>query len=310
MVTSRLKIGTRGSPLALWQARWVEEALRQTSSQVDFELVPIRTLSEKFPERPAAEIGTGIFTRELDDALRRGEVDFAVHSLKDIPSQLESDLVIAAVPRRESPLDTFLSRDGTPLEKLPAGAKIGTGSPRRKAQLLHYRHDLEILPLRGNVATRIRKVRERGLAGTVLAHAGLKRLGKETHITQVIGPEILVPAVGQGALAVTACTERDDIRALLTTLDDPTSHTRITAERGFLRTLRGGCQVPAGALASYEDEETLRILGAIASVDGSECLRGELTGPVGEAEALGVRLAEQLLAQGGDRLLAGIVNRE
>lgn len=303
-----LRIGTRGSPLALWQARWVEEALRRISPQADFELVPIRTLSEKFPEKPAAEIGIGIFTRELDDALRRGEVDLAVHSLKDIPSQLEPDLVIAAVPERESPFDAFLSRDGTPLEKLPAGAQIGTGSPRRKAQILHYRPDLEILPLRGNVATRISKVRERGFAGTILAHAGLKRLGEEKRITQVIGAEVLVPAVGQGALAVTTCTARDDIRALLVALDHPASHTRVTAERGFLRSLRGGCQVPAGALASFADEKTLRVLGVVAAVDGAECLRDELAGPAQEAEALGIRLAEQLLARGGARLLEGIVH--
>ena len=248
--------------------------------------------------------------RELDDALRRGEVDLAVHSLKDIPSQRESDLVIAAIPKRESPLDAFLSRDGTPLEKLPPGARIGTGSPRRKAQILHYRSDLEILPLRGNVATRIRKVHERGLAGTVLAHAGLNRLEKEALIPEIIGPEILVPAVGQGALAVTTCAARDDMRALLVALDHPASHERVTAERGFLRSLRGGCQVPAGALASFQGEKTLRVLGIVASVDGAECLRGELAGPGREAEALGVRLAEQLLARGGARVLEGIENRE
>jgi hydroxymethylbilane synthase len=310
MATRRLKIGTRGSPLALWQARWAEEALRQLVPNAEIELVRIRTLSENFPERPAAEIGVGIFTRELDDALRRGEVDLAVHSLKDIPSQLEPDLVIAAVPARESPFDAFLSRDGTPLEKLAAGARIGTGSPRRKAQLLHYRSDLEILPLRGNVATRIRKVRDLGLAGTVLACAGLKRLGEEAQITQILGEEILVPAVGQGALAVTACAQRDDIRALLVALDHPASHARITAERGFLRSLRGGCQVPAGALATFQGEETLRVLGVVASLDGAECLRGEVAGPVRDAEALGTRLAEELLGEGGARLLEGIGNRE
>jgi hydroxymethylbilane synthase len=300
-----LRIGTRGSPLALWQAEWVGAALAAARPGLRWETVKVRTLAEKFPDLEVPQIGVGIFTKELDEALRRGEVDIAVHSLKDVPSELAPDLVIAAVPERESPLDAFLSADGTRLEALPRGARIGTGSPRRKAQLLRLRPDLEVVPLRGNVATRLRKMEEQGLAGTILAHAGLKRLGEAGRITHVISPDVIVPAVSQGALCVVTLAANSEARALAGALEHAPTRTRITAERAFLRALRGGCQVPAGALAEI-DGASLRIAGVVAAPDGSTAVRGEATGPASETEEIGARLAADLLARGGDAVLRGL----
>ena len=304
----RLKLGTRGSPLALWQARHVSELLRRLDPSLEVELITIHTQAERFPESELAAIGVGVFTRELDEALRRGEIDIVVHSLKDVPSEVPAELTIAAVPERESPLDAFISRDGTPLEALPQGAKIGTGSPRRKAQLLAYRHDLEVVPLRGNVGTRLRKVEEQGLAGTVLAHAGLKRMDEERRITQLIPPEILLPAVSQGALAVLARASDRELCAFLSMIEHAPSRARVRAERGFLRRLRGGCQVPAGALATFTGAggaaEELQLEAVVAAPDGSASVRGERTGSTSEPEALGSRLAEDLLQRGADKILA------
>ena len=306
---ARLKIGTRGSPLALWQARWVAAELQKAHPGIQCELVTIRTLAEKFPERGVAEIGVGIFTRELDEALLAGRIDLAVHSLKDVPSELPAGITIAAVPPRESPLDAFLTARGAEkrrLDALPRGARIGTGSPRRKAQILHRRPDLEVVPLRGNVATRLRKVEELGLAGTILAHAGLRRLEEESAIAELLDPEVIVPAVSQGALGVAA---RDDGGIALhraAALDHAESRIRVTAERAFLRQLRGGCQVPAGALATLEGSSAgprLRLLGVVASPDGTSLIRGEASGGADAAERIGVELAQDLLGRGGAAIL-------
>lgn len=297
-----LRIGTRGSPLALWQARYVRDALLGLRDDLCFEIVEVKTLAERFPEREAAEIGTGIFTRELDDALMAGDVDFAVHSLKDVPSEIPEALVIAAVPERESPLDAFISADGTRLEDLPPGAGIGTGSPRRKAQILHRRPDCVVVPLRGNVATRVEKMRARGLHGIVLAHAGLKRLGEERLITELIPPRVLVPAVSQGALGLVARRRDAETLRALRALEHEPSRRRATAERGFLRRLRGGCHVPAGALATIEGDE-ISIAGVVAAPDGSSCVRGEVAGPVEDAEELGRLLADEILERGGATIL-------
>lgn len=300
-----LKLGTRGSPLALWQARWAAGVLRAAHAGLEVELVKIRTEAEKFPERAIAEIGSGVFTREIDEALLRGDIDLAVHSLKDVPTDLPPGIVIAAVPERESPLDAFISMDGIPLLELGRGARIGTGSPRRRSQILHRRPDLEVVPLRGNVETRIARARELGLAGTILAHAGLKRLGKESLITHLIEPDVLLPAVGQGAIAISARAEDEAILGLLSMLEHGPSRAAVTAERGFLRTLRGGCLVPAGALATLAGE-TLRIAGAIGSLDGRSLAQAEVLGGRDEAEALGERLAARVLAAGGGEILRAL----
>ncbi len=304
----RLRLGTRGSALALKQAHGVREALIARFAELEIELVEIRTLAEKFPEKAAAELGVGIFTREIDAALSRGEIDFAVHSLKDVPTQLPEGIVLAAVPERESPLDVFISRDGTRFEDLPPGAKIGTGSLRRQAQILHRRPDLQVVPLRGNVETRVRKMHELGLAGIVLAHAGLIRLGQEGRIAQVFPPEFLLPAPGQGLLGVTARASDGAVLEALRAIDHRPSRLQAEAERAFLRRLRGGCLVPAGALARGPEGEgagaRLRLEALIAAPDGSECIRGEMAGEAEAARRIGERLAEELLERGGARIIA------
>lgn len=300
----QLRLGTRGSPLALWQARWVAERVEAAGScAVALEIV--KTTADQFPEKALTQMGVGIFTAELDRALLERRIDFAVHSLKDVPSTLHPELAIAAVPERESPWDALISRDGTRLDDLPRGARLGTSSPRRQAQLRWRRPDLEMVPLRGNVQTRLRKVEEEGLAGTVLAHAGLRRLGKEDLITHLLESDVLVPAVAQGALGVVTRADDDETREILSTLEHRVSRVRVEAERGYLRRLRGGCQVPAGALAEHDaTSDQLHLVAVLAAPDGSRCLRGERRGPASEAEQLGDSLAEELLAQGGQEILA------
>ena len=299
-----LRLGTRGSPLALWQAKWVQSTLHKSEPERPVEFVIVKTQAEKFPERELPEIGVGVFTKELDDALVRGDIDGAVHSLKDVPSELSPALRLVAVPERESPLDAFVSSDGTLLANLPKGATLGTGSPRRKAQLLAYRPDLRIVALRGNVGTRLRKIKEQELAGTILAHAGLRRLAQEAVITELLPPEVVLPAVSQGALAIVAREGDTDTHALLATLDHPPSHARVLAERGFLRSLRGGCQIPAGALATLEaDGTSLHIQGVLAATDGRRVVKGEQRGPIGQGAVLGESLGTKLLEGGGEDIL-------
>jgi hydroxymethylbilane synthase len=316
-----LRIGTRGSPLALFQTRWVRGKLEAAHPGLSCEIVTVRTLAEKFPERQVAEIGMGVFTRELDDAQLRGDIDLAVHSLKDVPSEIPEGIRLAAVPERESPLDAFLSPDGRPFDELQSGDRVGTGSPRRQAQILCRRPDVEVVPLRGNVATRMARMREQGLSGIVLAHAGLKRLGEDKHITHLIDPGTIVPAVSQGALGVTARDTDGGILDLLRCLEHHPSRVRVTAERGFLRRLRGGCQVPAGALATLPDPATgsgpsgpegdaLSLVGIIAAPDGSSFVRGEVRGAAEEAEDLGIRLAEEVLDRGGWSILRRLRGRK
>lgn len=297
-----MKLGTRGSPLALWQAERVKAALEECASGLAIEIVVVKTSGESFPEQPIVEIGSGVFSRELDDALTSGAIDLAVHSLKDLPCDYPAELLIAAVPERESPLDAFVSADGTSLDDLPAGAKIGTGSPRRKAQILARRPDLEVVPLRGNVQTRLRKIADEGLAGTILAHAGLRRLGMENVITHTFEADVLVPAVGQGALAVTTRRDDDATCEHVERLDDIETRRRVTAERAFLRELRGGCQAPVGALATLDGDE-MSIEAVLAKPDGSICLRKSSRGCIDEGETLGREAALDLLSRGGDAIL-------
>ncbi len=302
-----LKLGTRGSPLALWQAEWVQQALAAVNPELETKISIIKTSAENFPEQEIPLIGTGVFSREIDEALLSGKIDAAVHSLKDLPSDYPPELEIIAVPQRESALDAFVSADGRCLGELEPGARIGTGSPRRKAQLLAWRPDLEIIPLRGNVNTRLEKISSQQLAGTVLAHAGLRRLGKEELVTELVDTSIILPAVGQGALAVVMRKDDSSYRQGLLALNDRDSYEITQAERSFLRRLRGGCQVAAGALARIELEDLVHIEGVLASEDGSTCLRASRSGPRSEGDRLGTELADELLQQGGEELIG---NRE
>ena len=304
-----LVLGTRGSPLARRQATIVQDRLRAQGHLV--ELREIKTTGDRILDIPLANINSqALFTKELDQALLDGSIDLAVHSLKDWPTETPPGLVIGAVSKREDPADAFVGRPGYSggLADLPEGAALATSSPRRQAQLLAWRPDLRIEPVRGNVGTRLRKLAEGTWTGLILAAAGLKRLDMQERITEHIPPDIMLPAVGQGALAV-VCTDRnEDIHSLLqeTVHDVPTSW-EVLAERAFLRTLRGGCSIPVGAWGRVQDDQ-LVLEGCVASLDGEQICRSQRTGPVSEGETIGAELANELLEKGGRRILEELRN--
>ena len=299
----RIKIGTRGSPLALWQANWVKSQLKDLHEGLEVELVTIQTSGDKIQDVPLAKIGgKGLFLKEIEDALLRRDIDIAVHSMKDVPVMLPNRLCIAAVTKRENPCDAFISKDGAQLVDLPENARIGTSSLRRQTQLLNFRPDFQIVPLRGNVGTRLRKLESEELDGIVLAAAGLKRLGWEDRITEYVNTEILLPAIGQGAVGIEARYIDVDILSLLVDLDHEETHRALEAERSFLKALEGGCQVPIGAYAKLESEE-LTIQGLVGSLDGRQIFKGQKRGSIKDAVRLGASLANDILAMGADKIL-------
>ncbi len=299
--TRLLRLATRGSRLALAQSRWVARRLEALHPGLRCALVLFRTQGDRRRDRPLPEIGgKGLFTAELEAALRAGEVELAVHSLKDLPTELPSDLGLAAVPAREDPADLLITLDGRSLEELPRGARVGTGSPRRRAQLLALRPDLEVVPVRGNVDTRLRKLREGSFDALVLAAAGLRRLGLEVRAV----PLPILPAPGQGALGVEARTDRTDVWVLLAALDDPAARAETTAERAFLEGLGGGCAVPVAARGRVVDGR-LRLVGRILDPDGRRWVEVEGEAAPGEARALGLELARRALDRGARALLDG-----
>jgi hydroxymethylbilane synthase len=306
-----IRIGTRGSPLALWQANWVRENLSRGFPQLRVSLARIRTKGDKLTDVNLAEIGgKGLFVKEIEEALLEGGVDVAVHSMKDVPVQLPKGLHICSTPRREDPGDVLISRNALILDDLPSGAKIGTSSLRRKAQLLSYRRDFHIIPLRGNVDTRLRKLESTHLDAIVLAAAGIKRMKLESRISQYIPPEVCLPAIGQGALGIETRIADDEVNRYVGLLDDEATHMSIMAERAFLRRLEGGCQVPIAAWGSVSDGGTLKLRGLVGTLDGRKLIKGEVEGEVGKAEELGMTLAENLLSRGADEILREIYGRE
>ena len=302
-------VGTRGSPLALWQAKWVQQQLREIAPQLSVEVQRIKTSGDKILDVPLAKIGgKGLFVKEIEEALLRGEIDLAVHSMKDVPTALPDGLGILCIPPRENPQDVLVSRQGQTLEQLPTGARIGTSSLRRQAQLLRRRPDFHISMLRGNLDTRLRKVREGEFDAIVLAAAGLRRMGWVDQVTEYLAPEVSLPAIGQGALAIEGRTSDSFVRDLLQPLDDPPTRTAVTAERALLDRLEGGCQVPIGAHATITGDR-LALDALIASVDGRRVVRDRIEGPVSDARDLGLQLAERLLSQGGDEILKEIYGK-
>jgi len=300
---SRIRIGTRGSALALAQSNWVKAQLERHDAETAVELRVIKTSGDRFVDTPIQNLGNkGVFTKEIEDALLRGEVDLAVHSMKDLPTELPPGLVIAAVPKREDPRDVLVTRGRNRLADLASSTTVGTGSLRRRAQLLHYRSDLAIVPIRGNVDTRLRKLDEGQVDALVMAAAGLKRIGRGDRIGEFLADEICVSAVAQGALGIEARKEAS-VRERLAFLHDPATCAEIAAERSMLDFLGGGCHVPIGARASVSGGE-LKIIGVVAGADGGRLCRASLIGPAEQAEDLGRRLAEDLLRQGADKLLA------
>jgi hydroxymethylbilane synthase len=302
-VTEKLIIGSRGSDLALWQTNFVKKRLEDAFHDIRFEVKIITTTGDQLLDTALSKIGDkGLFTRQIETALLNGEIDLAVHSLKDLQTAQPEGLTIGAVSKRETPNDVFLSSKYSSIDELPNGARVATGSLRRKSQLLHYRPDLEISEIRGNVPTRIKKLEESGLDGMILAYAGVHRLGLDEKIRQNIPFEIMLPAVGQGAMAVEVRADDMRVREIVSTLDDAETRLCITAERAFLRRLEGGCQVPIGALAREEGNH-LHIEGVVGNLDGSKNRRAQLSGAVNEAEALGTRLAEALIEKGAGEIL-------
>lgn len=300
-----LRIVSRGSALALWQAHHVRDALARDGSAP--ELVIVRTTGDRVRDVALSRIGDrGLFTREVDDALLEGAADLAVHSAKDVPTVLPAGLAIVAFVEREDPSDVVVIRpdlaDGLPA--LPAGARIGTSSLRRRAQLAARRPDLEVVDLRGNVDTRITRVDEGVVDAAILARAGLARLGRLDQVSETLSAPAWLPAVGQGALAL-VMREDDARRRRVARLDHATTRASVTAERAFLRTLEGGCQVPIGAIATRTGD-VLELHGGVFSLDGTDALREAARGPATEPERLGVELADRLLEAGADRILEAV----
>lgn len=301
-----LRIATRGSALALWQANHIRERLAQLHG-IDSELIRIRTSGDKFQGASVAEVseqvGTkGIFIKELEEALLAGTADLAVHSMKDVPTENPAGLVFPAITKREDVRDCLISRNGARLKDIASGARIGTSSLRRQAQVRHHRPDLQLFDLRGNVDTRLKKVAAGEFDAIVLATAGINRLGASDKITEIIPPEIMLPAVGQGALGIETRADDRETSRFVAALDDLESHAAVTAERALLRELEGGCQIPLGAWARFENGE-LRLEACVFSADGKEFVRKELRGQPGEAEKLGVRLGQIMIEAGADRIL-------
>lgn len=296
----KFRIGTRSSQLALWQAEHVADLLRTHYPQCEVELVKMSTKGDRILEKTLAEIGgKGLFTEELEQAMLEGKIDLAVHSLKDMPTDLPAGLTIAAYTKREVAEDAFVSHKYKSIDELPKGAKVGTSSLRRQAQLLRMRPDLRIETLRGNVNTRLSKLAD--FDAIILARAGLKRLGLEAHIASVFDVEHMIPAVGQGVLGI-ECVAGSAMEELLKPLQDQDAYYAVQAERSFLRTCNGGCQVPIGVHATRKEDD-LRIHGLIASCDGSEVYEGVLYVPLEEAERGGRELAESLFADGAEQLM-------
>ncbi len=300
----KLKIGTRGSTLALVQANWVKDRLLQHDGNCQIQVVPIKTSGDRMKETPISQMGgKGLFIKEIEKALIEGEIDLAVHSMKDLPMELPRILLIAAITKREDPLDVFVSKTFSSIEDLPPCSTIATGSLRRKVQLLHYRSNLIVKEIRGNVDTRIRKL-NRGFAdGLILAAAALKRLKQESSITQYLQPDICLPAAGQGALGVEIRAENISLKKKLAILNDAESNSTITAERSCLRNLGVGCHNPAGAYGEINSGDIL-LKGFVASLDGKVIIKKKMLGTKEDAEILGERLAKRILNGGGRELLA------
>lgn len=301
-------IGTRGSQLALWQAHWVQQNLTAAHSGVSFQQKIIKTKGDKILDVPLAQVGgKGLFVKEIEDQLLAGEIDLAVHSMKDMPAELPDGLCVGPIPVRENPFDVLISRSKEKLDQLPPNAVVGTSSLRRGAQLKKIRPDLHIISLRGNLDTRIRKLEQAvdGLDAIVLAAAGVRRLGFEAHITEMFTAEQMLPAVAQGALCIELrCNDRR-IESLVNVLNDAPTRQVVLGERAYLGKLGGSCQIPVAGHGRIE-AETFVIEGLVADVKGREVLRAMHSGPVDESERIGKELADQLLASGGDKILSAL----
>ncbi|MDG2956450.1 hydroxymethylbilane synthase [Bisgaard Taxon 10/6] len=308
MRQEKLKIATRQSPLALWQANFVKDRLTEIYPDLTVELVPMITKGDVILDTPLAKIGgKGLFVKELENALLNGEADIAVHSMKDVPMEFPAGLGLSVICKREDPRDAFVSNRYRSLHELPPGAIVGTSSLRRQCQLKTLRPDLKVQSLRGNVGTRLSKLDKGDYDAVILASAGLIRLGMRERIASFIETEISLPAAGQGAVGIECRTGDERVQKLLAPLADAETTACVLAERAMNNRLQGGCQVPIGGYAVLNGDE-LHLRALVGALDGSKIIRAEGKSAVKNAEVLGVRIAEQLLAQGADKILADVYN--
>ena len=307
MKAQKIVIGSRGSQLALWQANWVKSELERLHDNADIDIRIIATSGDNIQDVPLAKIGgKGLFVKEIEEALLANEIDLAVHSMKDVPMELPTELGISVITKRENPLDVLISKNGEKLADLPQGATIGTSSLRRSSQLLKYRDDFKIHPLRGNVDTRLRKVEEGKYDAILLASAGLNRLGWANRITEEISHDILLPAMGQGALGIETRLDDTKIYDFISTLNHEQTHYAVSAERSLVGRLDGGCQVPIGAYARVE-KGLITLKGLVASLDGKIIYKLENVGPVDDAINIGQELGAQLLKMGANEILEKLI---
>jgi hydroxymethylbilane synthase len=314
MKNRKIVIGTRGSKLALWQAEWVKAELQSLHPGIEVGLNKIKTTGDKILDVPLAKVGgKGLFVKEIEEALLRGEADIAVHSMKDVPTEFPEGLHLAVICKREDPRDAFIARITNQKSvikdfgSLPEGAVIGTSSLRRSCQLLHIRPDLKITQLRGNLGTRINKLDDGQFDAIILAAAGVKRLGWADRITEILSPETSLPAIGQGAIGI-ECRIADEINDLIAPLNDSETSTCVRAERAFLRKLEGGCQVPIAAYARIESE-VLTMEGLVGNLAGDIIIKERIEGRPSDAESLGLALAERMLSRGAKKILDEVYGR-
>ena len=309
MSLKQLRIGTRASQLALWQANWVKAELEKRYSDMEVTLTKIKTIGDKILDVPLAQVGgKGLFVKEIEEAMLRGEIDIAVHSMKDVPTEFPEGLGLYCITEREDPRDAVISR-GVKFVDLPQGAKIGTSALRRQAQLLKVRPDLQMVVIRGNVETRIRKLTEENLDAVILAAAGLKRLGFTDAVTEYLSIEFSIPAIGQGALGIECRLDNEEVKNAIAFFNHPATSFAVRAERALLWRCEGGCQVPIAAHGKVTGKE-LTLTGFVASVDGKKSVKATLTGPAEQCEKLGITLAEKLLEDGAHEILAEVYQRE
>ncbi|MBU0544026.1 MAG: hydroxymethylbilane synthase [Proteobacteria bacterium] len=303
---TKIIIGTRGSKLALWQAGWVRTELLQKHRGIEVELEIIKTKGDKILDVPLAMVGgKGLFVKEIEEALIENRIDMAVHSMKDMPAETLDGLTIGAIPERENPRDVLISKNGLSLSGLPKNSRIGTSSLRRMAQLKHIRPDLVILPLRGNLDTRIKKLDSGEFDAIILAAAGIKRLGFEKLITEYFDEETMLPAVGQGALCIEIRENDPKISGYATALNHSLTRAVVMGERAFLKRLEGGCQIPIAGHGKI-DNNSFMITGLVSDLDGKIVLKDKLTGPLESSESIGIALADRLLSMGAKKLLENL----
>lgn len=309
MKSHKIIIGSRGSQLALWQANWVKSQLENLHGNADISIRVITTSGDKIKDVPLSKIGgKGLFVKEIEEALLAKEIDLAVHSMKDVPIEIPSQLEISIITKRENPLDALISKNGKKLADLPQGATIGTSSLRRSSQLLNYRNDFKVHPLRGNVDTRLKKVEEGKYDAILLASAGLNRLGWSNRITEEISHEIIIPAMGQGALGIETRLGDTKTYNFISSLNHEQTNYEVSAERALVGKLDGGCQVPIGAYAKTEDN-LITLKGLVASLDGKIIHKSEIVGPIDDAINIGQDLGEELLKMGANEILEKLIQQ-